>query len=70
MREWMIALGILVVVAVALNCVRRIRANNRDALQWSNNLGRGMQSAGGEDPLGLDAGVSDVRVSHRHADDA
>lgn len=66
MREWMIALGILVVVAVALDCVRRIRANSRDSLQWSNNLARGMQAGRGDDPLGLDnTGTGDVRISSR-----
>ena len=63
MREWMIALGILVVVAVALDCVRRIRSASKDSLQLATNMKRGL--ADRVDPLEEDRDVLGVRVSPR-----
>ncbi|HQQ75536.1 MAG TPA: cell division protein ZipA [Pseudomonadales bacterium] len=40
MREWLIALGILVVVAIVLDGLRRLRNVRRDSIQLSINMGR------------------------------
>jgi cell division protein ZipA len=66
--EWMIALGILVVAAVVLDCVRRIRAARRDTLQLAINMKQGM--AGHRDPLDGDTDIGNVRVSHRDMEDS
>lgn len=45
MREWLIALGILVVVAILLDCVRRMRNARRDSLHLSPGMQRGSARA-------------------------
>ena len=42
MREWLIALGILIVVAILLDGLRRMRNARRDALQMSLSMHRGL----------------------------
>lgn len=67
MREWLIALGILVIVAVLLDGVRRMRTARRDSIQLANDMNRGLDRTGldlfdGEQSIGA-ARV----VAHRHA---
>lgn len=49
MREWLIALGILVVVAIVLDGLRRLRNVRRDSLQLSINMGRGVDRSDFDD---------------------
>lgn len=67
MREWLIALGILVVVAVLLDGIRRMRNARRDSLQMSLSMQRGIDRSG-LDEFGNEFPSGPARVvSHRTA---
>jgi cell division protein ZipA len=61
MREWLIALGIIVVVALLLDCVRRVRNSSRARLKFDANMGRARNSAASE-MFEADGSVSSARV--------
>ncbi|HQQ63495.1 MAG TPA: cell division protein ZipA [Pseudomonadales bacterium] len=62
MREWLIALGILVVVAILLDCVRRMRNARRDSLQLSPGVQRGGSRSDQLDEYGNELPSGPARV--------
>lgn len=69
MREWLIALGILVVVAILLDGLRRMRNARRDSLQMKLSMHRGIDRSE-LDEFGNEFPSGPARVvAHRHAMD-
>ncbi len=68
MREWLIALGILVLVAILLDGVRRMRNARRDSLQMSLSMHRGIDRSE-LDEFGNEFPSGPARVvAHRQSD--
>lgn len=69
MREWLIALGILVVVAILLDGLRRMRKHSRDSLQMSLIMQQGMSRDLDEFGNELPTGPARVVAKRNLADD-
>lgn len=61
MREWLIALGVLVGLAILLDCVRRIRNSSRTGLKFNSKMGRARDPLA-FDKFDIDDAASGVRV--------
>jgi cell division protein ZipA len=66
-RDWLIAVGILVIVAILLDGVRRVRNARRDSLQLSINMNRGIDNKE-FDEYGVESTTSSIRVIDKRDD--
>ncbi len=66
MREWLIAIGVLVFIGILLDCVRRMRVANRDSLQMSLSMHKGIDREA-LDEYGPELPSGGARVAKRGA---
>ena len=65
MREALIALGILIVLGIGLDCLRRMRNARRDSIQMQLNMSRGIDGDGLDDDFGSELPGGGARVAER-----